>query len=52
MVIQIGIEARKSATDSTGLMPEDYAGLSGHYAYNHLVERMIQPETCFKGCGG
>lgn len=38
---QIGIEAWKSARDSTGATPEDYARMRGHYAYIHLVQRKI-----------
>ncbi|CAN4095870.1 unnamed protein product [Withania somnifera] len=30
---QVGIEAWKSARDSTGLTPNDYACLQGHYSY-------------------
>lgn len=40
-VIQVGIEAWKSARDSTGSTPEDYARLRGHYAYIHLVQKKI-----------
>ncbi|TXG63219.1 hypothetical protein EZV62_010213 [Acer yangbiense] len=35
----VGIEAWKSARDSTGSTPEDYARLRGHYSYIHLVQR-------------
>lgn len=41
MVVQIGIEAWKSARDNTGATPEDYARMRGHYAYIHLVQRKI-----------
>ena len=37
----MGIEAWKSARDSTGSTPEDYARLRGHYAYIHLVQKKI-----------
>ncbi|KAF5732051.1 squamosa promoter-binding-like protein 1 [Tripterygium wilfordii] len=37
----VGIEAWKSARDSTGFTPEDYARLRGHYPYIHLVQRKI-----------
>ncbi|XP_015891807.3 squamosa promoter-binding-like protein 1 [Ziziphus jujuba] len=37
----VGIEAWKSALDSTGSTPEDYARLRGHYSYIHLVQRKI-----------
>ncbi|KAF5743840.1 hypothetical protein HS088_TW08G00428 [Tripterygium wilfordii] len=37
----VGIEAWKSAYDSTGFTPEDYARLRGHYSYIHLVQRKI-----------
>ncbi|KAE9604599.1 hypothetical protein Lal_00010826 [Lupinus albus] len=35
----VGIEAWKSARDSTGLTPYDYASLRGYYSYIHLVQR-------------
>ncbi|KAF3436598.1 hypothetical protein FNV43_RR23690 [Rhamnella rubrinervis] len=37
----VGIEAWKSARDSTGSTPEDYARLRGHYTYIHLIQRKI-----------
>ncbi|XP_061366191.1 squamosa promoter-binding-like protein 1 isoform X2 [Gastrolobium bilobum] len=37
----VGIEAWKSAFDSTGSTPEEYARLRGHYAYIHLVQKKI-----------
>ncbi|XP_027353530.1 squamosa promoter-binding-like protein 1 isoform X2 [Abrus precatorius] len=37
----VGIEAWKSARDSTGSTPEDYARLRGHYTYIHLVQKKI-----------
>lgn len=40
-LLQVGIEAWKSARDSTGFTPEDYARLRGHYAYIHLVQKKI-----------
>lgn len=36
-----GVEAWKSARDSTGFTPEDYARLRGHYSYIHLVQKKI-----------
>uniref|UniRef100_A0A7N0UU77 SBP-type domain-containing protein n=1 Tax=Kalanchoe fedtschenkoi TaxID=63787 RepID=A0A7N0UU77_KALFE len=36
---KVGIVAWKSARDSTGASPEDYARLRGHYSYIHLVQR-------------
>ncbi|KAJ8542134.1 hypothetical protein K7X08_017000 [Anisodus acutangulus] len=38
---QVGIEAWKSARDSTGLTPNDYAFLRGHYSYLHMVQKKI-----------
>ncbi|XP_059317829.1 squamosa promoter-binding-like protein 1 [Lycium ferocissimum] len=38
---QVGIEAWKSARDSTGLTPNDYACLRGHYSYVHMVQKKI-----------
>ncbi|GAB4825634.1 hypothetical protein Ancab_008508 [Ancistrocladus abbreviatus] len=35
----VGIEAWKTARDSTGLTPNDYACMRGHYSYVHLVQR-------------
>lgn len=35
----VGIEAWKSAKDNTGLTPNDYASLRGHYSYIQLVQR-------------
>ncbi|KAJ7977734.1 Squamosa promoter-binding-like protein [Quillaja saponaria] len=37
----VGVEAWKSACDSTGSTPEDYARLRGHYSYIHLVQKKI-----------
>lgn len=37
----VGVEAWKSARDSTGFTPEDYARLRGHYSYIHLVQKKI-----------
>lgn len=37
----MGIEAWKSAVDSTGFTPDNYARLRGHYSYIHLVQRKI-----------
>ncbi|XP_024023478.1 squamosa promoter-binding-like protein 12 isoform X2 [Morus notabilis] len=36
---KVGVEAWKSALDETGLTPNDYACLRGHYSYIHLVQR-------------
>ena len=44
-LIQVGIEAWKSARDSTGSTPEDYARLRGHYSYIHLVQRKINKRS-------
>lgn len=40
-LIQVGIEAWKSAYDSTGFAPEDYARLRGYFPYIHLVQKKI-----------
>lgn len=37
----MGIQAWKTARDSTGLTPHDYACLRGHYSYIHLVQRKL-----------
>ncbi|CAI9767795.1 unnamed protein product [Fraxinus pennsylvanica] len=42
---KVGIEAWKSARDSTGFTPEDYARLRGHYSYIHLVQRKINKKV-------
>lgn len=39
--IQVGIEAWKTARDSSGSTPEDYARLRGHYSYIHLVQKKM-----------
>ncbi|XP_010270965.1 PREDICTED: squamosa promoter-binding-like protein 1 [Nelumbo nucifera] len=42
----VGVEAWKSARDSTGFTPEDYARLRGHYSYIHLVYKKVKkPEA-------
>ncbi|KAK7354511.1 hypothetical protein VNO80_19975 [Phaseolus coccineus] len=41
----VGIEAWKSAQDTTGLTPYDHASLRGHYSYIQLVQRKIS-STC------
>ncbi|KAL8158925.1 hypothetical protein V2J09_000462 [Rumex salicifolius] len=41
---KVGIEAWKTALDSTGSTPEDYARLRGHYEYIHLVQRKTGPK--------
>ncbi|XP_022757734.1 squamosa promoter-binding-like protein 1 [Durio zibethinus] len=38
---KVGIDAWKTARDSTGSTPEDYARLRGHYSYIHLVQKKI-----------
>ncbi|KAK9013652.1 hypothetical protein V6N11_041653 [Hibiscus sabdariffa] len=38
---KVGIDAWKSARDSTGSTPEDYACLRGHYSYLRLVQKKI-----------
>ncbi|XP_017979528.1 PREDICTED: squamosa promoter-binding-like protein 1 [Theobroma cacao] len=42
---KVGIDAWKSARDSTGSTPEDYARLRGHYSYIHLVQKKINKRT-------
>ncbi|OMO82251.1 Transcription factor, SBP-box [Corchorus olitorius] len=42
---KVGISAWKSARDSTGSTPEDYARLRGHYSYIHLVQKKINKRT-------
>ncbi|MCD7450350.1 hypothetical protein HAX54_005552 [Datura stramonium] len=39
---EVGVEAWKSACDSTGLTPSDYACLRGHYSYVHMVQKKIK----------
>ncbi|KAF8392681.1 hypothetical protein HHK36_023030 [Tetracentron sinense] len=41
----VGIEAWKSACDSTGFTPEDYARLRGHYSYIHMVQKKINKKS-------
>lgn len=41
----MGIEAWKSARDSTGSTPEDYARLRGHFSYIHLVQKKINKKS-------
>ncbi|KAJ7980466.1 Squamosa promoter-binding-like protein [Quillaja saponaria] len=41
----VGIEAWESARDSTGLTPNDYACLQGHYSYVHLVQKKISKKS-------
>ncbi|KAE8723234.1 Squamosa promoter-binding-like protein 12 [Hibiscus syriacus] len=38
---KVGIDAWKSARDSTGSTPEDYARLRGHYSYVRLVQKKM-----------
>ncbi|KAK7411758.1 hypothetical protein VNO78_03196 [Psophocarpus tetragonolobus] len=42
---KVGIEAWKSAQDTTGLTPYDYASLRGYYSYIQLVQRKTS-KTC------
>lgn len=44
-LVQVGIEAWKTARDSTGLTPNDYACMRGHYSYIHLVQRKISKKS-------
>ncbi|KAI4325052.1 hypothetical protein MLD38_030480 [Melastoma candidum] len=37
----VGVEAWRTAHDSTGSTPEDYARLRGHYSYIHFVQKKI-----------
>ncbi|XVF38965.1 hypothetical protein REPUB_Repub20aG0148500 [Reevesia pubescens] len=41
----VGIEAWKSARDSTGLTPNDYACLRGQYSYIHLVQKKMNKKS-------
>lgn len=41
----VAIEAWRSARDSIGLTPNDYACLRGHYSYIHLVQRKINKKS-------
>ncbi|KAE8724212.1 Squamosa promoter-binding protein, putative isoform 2 [Hibiscus syriacus] len=41
----LAIEAWKTAQDSTGLTPNDYACRQGHYSYIHLVQRKINKRS-------
>lgn len=43
--MQVGVEAWRSASDSTGLTPYDYACLRGHYSYTHLVQKKIKKKS-------
>ncbi|KAH9766516.1 Squamosa promoter-binding-like protein 1 [Citrus sinensis] len=45
----VGIEAWKSAQDSTGLTPNDYASLRAHHSYIHLVQRKINKKSSESG---
>ena len=49
VLLQVGIEAWKSARDSTGSTPEDYARIRGHYTYIHLVQRKISSSRLLPG---
>ncbi|CAI9119054.1 OLC1v1020717C1 [Oldenlandia corymbosa var. corymbosa] len=44
----VGLEAWRSARDSTGLTPNDYACLRGHYSYIHLVQKKIGKMSAHK----
>lgn len=41
----MGIKAWKTARDSTGLTPYDYACLRGHSSYIHLVQRKLNEKS-------
>ncbi|KAJ7955317.1 putative Squamosa promoter-binding protein [Quillaja saponaria] len=41
----VGIEAWKSARDSNGLTPNDYACMQAHYSYIHLVQKKISKKS-------
>ncbi|KAK3025322.1 hypothetical protein RJ639_043831 [Escallonia herrerae] len=41
----VGIEAWRSARDSTGLTPNDYARMRSHYSYIHLVQKKINMKS-------
>ncbi|OVA16667.1 Transcription factor [Macleaya cordata] len=41
----VGVVAWKSALDKTGLTPEDYARMRGHYSYIHLVQKKINNKS-------
>lgn len=41
----VGVEAWKTARDSAGLTPHDYACLRGHYSYIHLVQRKLNKRS-------
>lgn len=49
VLVQVGIEAWKSAQDSTGLTPNDYASLRAHHSYIHLVQRKINKKSSESG---
>ncbi|KAL8527128.1 hypothetical protein ACS0TY_005121 [Phlomoides rotata] len=42
---KVGVEAWKSAVDSTGFTPDNYARLRGHYSYIHLVQRKMNKKA-------
>lgn len=37
-IVQVGIKAWKSARDSTGLTPEEYASMRGYHSYIQLIQ--------------
>ncbi|KAL3505557.1 hypothetical protein ACH5RR_030939 [Cinchona calisaya] len=41
----VGVEAWRTARDTTGLTPNDYACLRGHYSYIHLVQKKISKSS-------
>ncbi|KAM7487994.1 hypothetical protein LguiB_025478 [Lonicera macranthoides] len=45
----VGIKAWRSARDSTGLTPNDYACMRDHFSYIHLVQKKINKK---KSAGG
>ena len=44
-LVQVGIEAWKSARDSTGLTPNDYACLRGRNSYIQLVQKKLSKKS-------
>lgn len=45
VLVQVGIKAWKSARDSSGLTPNDYACLRGHQSYVHLLQQKINKKS-------
>ncbi|KAI4372520.1 hypothetical protein MLD38_010740 [Melastoma candidum] len=44
--LSIGVEVWKTARDSSGLTPNDYASLRGYYSYIRLVQRKVHGKFC------